>query len=48
MLFFIQIQLATQELKANSSETMEAEPVLDVGAENSDKAGRYQQASRLK
>ena len=27
---------------------MEAEPVLEVGAENSDKAGRYQQASTLK
>ena len=29
-----------QELKANSSKTAEAEPVLEVGAENSDKAGR--------
>ena len=27
---------------------VEAEPVLEVGAENSDKAGRFQQASTLK
>ena len=37
-----------QELKANSSKTAEAEPVLEVGAENSAKAGRCQQASTLK
>ena len=32
----------------NSSKTVEAEPVLEVGADNSDKAGRCQQASTLK
>ena len=48
VLFFVKIQSATQELKANSSKKVEAEPVLEVGAENSDKAGRCQQASTLK
>ena len=37
-----------QELKANSNKMAEAEPVLEVGAENSDKVGRCQQASTLK
>ena len=38
MLFFVQIQSAAQELKANSSKMVEAEnsyKILEVGAENS-------------